>query len=65
MEQKEVKISIPEGYEIDKEKELELKVAMFCAAISGNQQICDDDCYINITGLAKDINSAFNILNKD
>lgn len=49
---------------MDKEKELELKVEMFCAAVRSDRQLCEESRYKPITNIAEDINNAFIILNK-
>lgn len=49
---------------MDKDRELELKVEMFCATIRSDRQLCDESRYKPITTIAADINNAFNILNK-
>ena len=49
---------------MDKEKELELKVKMFCATIRSDRQLCDKSCYKPIASIAKEINIAFEILNE-
>lgn len=49
---------------MNKEKELELKVKMFCATISSQRQLCDNRYFKTINSIAYDINEAFNTLNK-
>lgn len=49
---------------MEKERELELKVEMFCATIGSNRQLCDNGRYKTISGIAESINEAFKILNK-
>ena len=49
---------------MDKDRELELKVEMFCATIRSDRLLCDESHYKPIATIATDINNAFNILNK-
>ena len=49
---------------MDKERELELKVEMFCATIGSDRRLCEEGHYKTISGIAESINEAFKILNK-
>ena len=48
---------------MDKEKELELKVKMFCDIIKGNINTTNDNRRF-INEIARNVNDAFEILNK-
>lgn len=49
---------------MNKERELELKVEMFCDTMRSDRQICDGAYYKTIIAIAENINSAFNTLNE-
>lgn len=50
--------------DMEKDKEIELKVKMFCAAVQSHRQLCQESRLIYLEGFANQINKAFEILKK-
>lgn len=49
---------------MEKDREIELKVNMFCSAVQSNRKLCDNDRFVHIMGLARQVNEAFEELKK-